>query len=250
MSLGMKLMLWEKDNYKFKNYRHTHFKSVIMPGCNFSSFFPNCTKELMRIADDNNMGYLYECCGKHMSEIGLNDRGVACSVRIGHNLEKNGVEELVCCCPNCYHYMKDKINIPIVSIYAKLRELGIGNKIVSEQIPIFYPCPEKASNFEILEDLKFYLDGEIIDPLTKKIPCCHVNQKRAAEKPELQGKLMENVVKTWDRDFYTYCATCICYFGRGGVSGARHVLPEILGIDEPFPGGCKPWLNRAKLKFI
>ena len=47
--LAYRGLLWEKNRYKFANYKKSKKKSVFMPGCNFSSFFPKTTKRLEKI---------------------------------------------------------------------------------------------------------------------------------------------------------------------------------------------------------
>ena len=43
---GTGLLLFEKKRYLFKNYRNQTEGSVLFPGCNFPSFYPQTTKYL------------------------------------------------------------------------------------------------------------------------------------------------------------------------------------------------------------
>ena len=75
-------------------------------------------------------------------------------------LSREGVEELIVVCPNCYHFLKGRIGIRVVSIYQKLEELGTGKKsrwmkVNNKGVPIFLPCPDRREK-EILEDIKHF----------------------------------------------------------------------------------------------
>ena len=43
-----KALLFEKKDYIFKNYNNIISESVIFPGCNFSSFYPDALKYILR----------------------------------------------------------------------------------------------------------------------------------------------------------------------------------------------------------
>lgn len=237
-------LLWEKNGYKFANYRKTKKKSVLMPGCNFSAFYPKTMKKLEAIMKQYDIGILYECCGKPVYELGLYEEAKESLQKMEAHLKQNGVEELVLLCPNCYHFMKGKIQIPIKTIYEKLRELGEGEVIHGERFPMYYPCPDRKERV-LFGDLSCFLDGEIVEPF-QKVQCCGLGGCAAAKEPHLAGKLTELVLASGEQELYTYCASCISNFKRKGFEKAYHVLPLILGVDEKVPLGMQPFFHRAK----
>lgn len=242
--LAYRGLLWEKNRYKFANYKKSKKKSVFMPGCNFSSFFPKTTKRLEEIMKKYDIGILYECCGKPVYELGLISDAENSLQRIEERLRKNGVEELILLCPNCYHFMKDKIRIPIVTIYDKLKELGEGNVVKKDVIPMYYPCPDRKDKI-LFEDMRYFLKGKIESPF-QNVQCCGLGGCAAAKEPELSKGMPKQVIEGDTKILYTYCASCVCNFRRKGFEEAYHVLPLILGVDEKVPLGMQPFFNRAK----
>lgn len=69
-----KALLFEKKNYIFKNYKHSNTKSILFPGCNFSSFYPNAVKKIADIfRKEYNIGIAFDCCGKPIAELEIKD---------------------------------------------------------------------------------------------------------------------------------------------------------------------------------
>ena len=44
---GYGMLLKEKKDYIYKNYRNATGKCILFPGCNFPSFYPKTTKRLV-----------------------------------------------------------------------------------------------------------------------------------------------------------------------------------------------------------
>ena len=112
--------LWEKNPYKFANYRKATGKTVLFPGCNFPSFYPKTTKQLEKLLKKHGIGVVYECCEKPVHELGLIEDAGKAVKQMEKRLTERGVEELVIVCPNCYYYLEGKIHIPRLSVYEKL----------------------------------------------------------------------------------------------------------------------------------
>lgn len=241
-------LLWEKRGYKFANYRKSKKKSVLMPGCNFSSFFPKTTKQLEYLMKKHKIGMLYECCGKPVYELGIVSEAESNLKLMERRLIENGVEELVLLCPNCYYFMKGKIQIPIVSIYEKLKELGEGNVVEREKFPIYYPCPDRKDKI-FFENVKYFLKGDITKPF-QNVQCCGLGGCAAVKEPELSREMPKQLIASDEKELYTYCASCICNFRRNGYEQAYHFLPMILGINERVPLGIQTIFNRAKYRFL
>ncbi len=240
-------LLWEKSPYKFANYRKGRKKSVLFPGCNFMAFYPKTTKYLERLMSAYDIGTIYDCCGKPVYELGLKEDFNQKLDRINSRLKELGVEEFIILCPNCYHFFKDKLEIPMVTIYQKLNELGEGQMIKRDRFPIYYPCPDREKK-EMFHDLSQYLAGELTEPFGK-VQCWGLGGCAGVKEPELSKEMAESAKKYSD-ELYTYCASCISNFRRKGMDGAYHVLPLILGIEEKVPLGIQPFMNRARRKLL
>lgn len=238
-------LLWEKNPYRFANYRRGGTRSVLFPGCNFTAFYPKTVTYLERLMKKHGIGTVYDCCGKPVYELGLQRDAEKSLERISKRLKEQKTEELIVICPGCYHFLKDRLDIPVVTIYRKLNELGEGRKVKREQIPLYYPCPDRE-NKEMQKELSVYLEGEITEPFDG-IQCCGLGGcAQAGEK--ILAKEMAESVRECSEEVYTYCASCVSNFKRNGMGEAYHVLPLILGIEEKVPVGIRPFINRAGRK--
>lgn len=242
---GYGLLLAEKKDYKFRNYRGGKKKSVLFPGCNFPAFFPEATQHLiMLLREHAQMGVVFDCCGKPVSELGMVKDEQRIVEGITMRLSASGVEELVMLCPNCYCYLKPRLAIPVVSIYEKLTALGLGSPVESARFPLFVPCPDRASGI-LKSHIQPFLRGEV-EPLAGQ--CCGWGGGAAVQEPEMARGFAEKFRGL--PVIYTYCASCAGSLRRAGCADVRHVLPEILGQREPFPQGGRSLLNRARFRFF
>jgi fumarate reductase (CoM/CoB) subunit B len=238
-------LLLEKNPYKFVNYRRGKKKSVVFTGCNFPAFYPKTTNYLMRLFRNYDIGIIYDCCGKPIEELGLKEdteRGIK---KINDYIEKNKVEEMIMLCPDCYHFLKGRLNVEIVSIYKELRELELGRKI-EKSLPMYYPCPDRE-NKEILNDIRYFLK-EKEQHAFPDTQCCGLGGCASVKEVDISIKLAKSVQSTEYKELYTYCASCIGNFRRKGLPNAFHVLPEILEVKEEVPLDFRPLLNRALCK--
>lgn len=237
-------LLFEKNPYKFANYRRGKTKSVLFPGCNFPSFYPETMKQLEKLMYKNGIGVIYECCGKPVYELGLWQDALGNLQRMEEKLKKQGVEELIVLCPNCYYFLRNKISIPIVTIYEKLASLEIGEVFEREQIPVYLPCPDRAEQV-FFQAVRPLVQGEVTFPFSD-VQCCGLGGCASIEEPELAGQMAKRVQEKGERELYTYCASCVGNFRRKGMSGAQHILPLLLGVKEKEPLGRHSIWNRAK----
>lgn len=240
---GYGLLLAEKQNYIFRSKLKGNRRSVLFPGCNFPSFYPETTQHLMELlAEKADMGVLFDCCGKPIDELGMDDGAVA----LGKRLKEAGVEELVVLCPNCYYHLKDKLGIAVVSIYDKLQSLGLGKVIEEEQLTLFTPCPDKKSR-ELEASLTPYLPAD--HSRVEGVSCCGLGGCAAGKEPELAKAFALELKQREHANVYTYCASCAGTFSRSGVNHVHHVLVEILETEETPELSLKSVWNRAKYKF-
>lgn len=242
---GYAALIAEKKNYLFRNQRKAHKKSVLFPGCNFPSFYPKTTEFLAKLlAETADMGVLYDCCGKPMAELGLPEEEGLTALR--QRLSYLGVEEVVVLCPNCYHFLKPRLGIPVVSIYEKLSQLGLGKPIREERGFLFVPCPDRATR-ELETALGPFLEGQWED--IPDIPCCGLGGCAAGKEPEIAASFSAELSRRDYPNVYTYCASCAGRLSRGGVNHVHHVLVDILGTGEQPELSVKSVWNRAKFRF-
>lgn len=240
-------LLWEKSPYKFANYRKGKKQSVLFPGCNFPAFYPKTTSYLEGLMRKHGIGTVYDCCGKPVYELGLRGESDEYLDRINSRLREQGVEELIILCPNCYHFFKGRLKLPMVTIYQKLKELGEGKAVIRENFPIYYPCPDREKK-EMFRELCVYLEGAVTEPFWK-VQCCGLGGCAGVKEPGLSKEMAESVRNLSD-ELYTYCASCISNFRRKGMDSAYHILPLILGIEEKVPLGVQPFMNRVRRKLL
>lgn len=240
-------LLLEKSPYKFANYRHAQKKAVFFTGCNFPSFYPETTQKLVDEFRKYDVGVIYDCCGKPIEELGLSEEAQGIIDRINQKVNAAGAEQVIMACPNCYYFLKDRIDAEVISVYEKMKELGIGKVFEKDRIPMYYPCPDRQSK-KIAEDMKPFLKGEVVDAFPN-VQCCGLGGCAAGKESDVAQAMTDLVKNSEETELYTYCASCICSFRRRGYEDAKHILAILMGVDEKVPLGKTPIINRAKCKF-
>ena len=243
---GYDMLIKEKSDYLFRNYQNATEGSVLFPGCNFPSFYPRTTKKLMKLLKDcAGIGTIFDCCGKPIAELGMEQREFQMLMEMETRLSNNGIQEVIMLCPNCYEFLKPKLNIRVVTIYEVLERLGIGSRILGEAISIFLPCPDREQRYW-LKKMHAYLpeQAEIIEGAA----CCGLGGCARAKEPEISKGFSEIIKKRNDPHIFTYCGSCAGKFARDGCGNVHHVLADILGTGEK-PDVAKSLLNRARSKF-
>lgn len=242
---GYGLLLWEKQEYRFRNYKNGGTKSVLFPGCNFPSFYPETMKYLAELLwEKAGIGTVYDCCGKPVSELGLEAEEERIIHGLNERLRAMGVEEVIILCPTCYAFLKGKLVVRIISIYDKLRELGLGYK-VEEKVKIFLPCPDRETQ-ELLAQIRPFLAEE--PELLKDRQCCGLGGCAGIREPELACVMARDSWRTADGVICTYCASCSGNLKRGGRIDPEHLLVKILGKSEEADTKCSLF-NRIKTKY-
>lgn len=243
---GYGMLLLEKENYLFRNYKHVSGKSVFFPGCNFPSFYPETNKKIISLFKEHGIGVVFDCCGKPVAELGLKEQEEKIVKGIEKRLKENGVTQLITACPNCYSFLKGRLKeIRVISIYEKLNELGIGKEI-EKDINIFLPCPDRQEK-ELLKQMKCFITGEV--HIIKEASCCGLGGCAAGKEPELAKGMAESIKKAGYEEVYTYCASCSGNLTRNGCEKVIHVLSEILETNEK-PDTKGSFINRIKTKFV
>lgn len=245
---GYAALIAEKKNYLFRNQKRANKKSVLFPGCNFPSFFPETTEYLAGLLKETaDIGVWYDCCGKPVSELGFVKEEEESLNGLRQRIEKLGIEEVIVLCPNCYQFLKHRLDISVVSIYDKLRELGVGNQIREEKANIFVPCPDKGG-LVLEKSLLPFFEGEYEN--IRGIQCCGLGGCASGKEPEISASFAATMKDKKLPNVYTYCASCAGRFRRSGVENVRHVLVDILGTNEESELSFRSVWNRAKHRFF
>lgn len=236
-------LLWEKRDYRFRNYRHAGRGAVLFPGCNFPSFYPRTMRKLQELLyREAGIGTVYDCCGKPVAELGLSGDEERIIRELDLRLGENGITEIIVLCPNCYHFLKGRTGAKVVSIYDKLSELGLGNTITGGRM--FLPCPDRYDRSLFTSIETFITGGMACDD---SMQCCGLGGSAGAAEPEL-AKEMKSAAQGKDK-LYVYCASCAGNLTRGGAENVVHVLTEILGTYEK-PAVKMSAANRAVTRFL
>jgi len=244
---GYRILLREKENYIFQNYRHITNGTVLFPGCNFPSFYPETTRKLWKVLQEyQDVGIVYDCCGKPLEELGKEAQAEKIVRSINQKLKQAGVDEVIMVCPNCYYYLKDRLEVKVISVYEKLAKLGAGQPAAGGDVHMFIPCPDRKER-EWLTQMEVFLPAGY--SVIEGVQCCGLGGCAAVKEADLAKGFAEVLKEKQLPNLYTYCGTCGGNITRAGVNGVNHILAGILETEEAADVK-KSLLNRAKTKFI
>jgi fumarate reductase (CoM/CoB) subunit B len=242
---GYDMLVKEKQNYIFRNYKNVTAGTVLFPGCNFPSFYPKTTKMLAALLKKKGIGTVYDCCGKPIAELGLAVQEERIIRQIDERLKKAGVEEVIMLCPNCYYFLKGKLSVRVTGIYEALERLGIGRRIEEDRMYLFTPCPDKESRLWQQQMRSFLPENvRVID----EIQCCGLGGCARGKEPEISAGFTEKLREKNYKNIYTYCGSCAGKFARDGMKNVHHMLVDILETGE-LPDTAKSMINRTMSKF-
>lgn len=234
---GYGLLLWEKMHYKFRNYGGITPKTVLFPGCNFPSFYPRTNKALGRLLQSYGIGMVYDCCGKPVYELGLEDRARSILREMEERLSTAGVEELVVLCPNCYTYLKKGLKLSVISIYELFQRLD--QSFSFDGGKVFLPCPDRETGI-LFSQIQSFCQNEL--EAVDDCQCCGLGGCAGAKEPDLVREMVHEIrdkmqqgrnpdKRQQEDSLLVYCASCAGSLSRQGIP-ARHVLSEMLGVCE------------------
>ncbi len=239
---GYGVLLLEKRRYLFSNYKNSGSESVLFPGCNFPSFYPRTTRYLAELLRrEAGMGIVFDCCGKPVAELGLEAEEKRILSDLNRRLVNTGTKEIVALCPNCYHFLKGKLSIPVVGIYEKLQSLGLG-AVIENAPAVFMPCPDREKRELFLQIQAF--SGQALRQ-TDDCQCCGLGGCASGKEKELADSMCQVIRK--EKPVMTYCASCSGSLVRKGCQDVEHALVKILGTGEK-PDTGHSLFNRMKFK--
>ena len=248
-------LLREKKNYIYRNWKNATAGSVFFPGCNFPSMYPRTNAETVRLFREHGIGTVYECCGKPVAELGLQDDEERIIGSIRERLEQNNITEIITACPNCREFFGDRLGIKVTGIFSKFTEFGIGNTVYGD-FTFYIPCPDRRSR-QWIEEIKPFIKGDI--SFIDDVQCCGLGGSAAGLEPEIANsytamlKENGNAIQNSRPDkgeisIVTYCASCTGRFRRCGFGSVDHILTRIIGTNE-IADTKKSYINRVITKF-
>ena len=167
--IARRVILAEKERYPFKNYRHARGGSVLFVGCNVASLYPRTVAAVRGIFEERlGVGCAFDCCGSPLQLEGFDARALRVRDGVVGRLRARGVREVIALCPNCASMFSDVPDLRVTSVYAKLRELGVG-RVLDPDGAVFVPCPDRAQH-TWLADVLACFDGA--PPVLDRAPCC------------------------------------------------------------------------------
>jgi len=242
---GYGVLLLEKRNYIFKNYRNADSRVAFFPGCNFPAYYPHTVKVIsQKLKEIFKISTIFDCCGKPMADLGMKKEQEIVRNRLNENFKKLEIEELILLCPNCYHYLKSNSDIKISMIYEHEKIMdSLTSKDNCNGIEglLFLPCPDKEHR-TIHKMLEGYIDENNLQEITD-IQCCGAGGCASIKEKELTGDLQDEFEK-YDKKIYAYCATCCGMITKSGAD-VEHILCKLLGTDEKISTGINTVKNRA-----
>ena len=240
---GYGFLLLEKKHYRFANYKNVSSGSVLFPGCNFPSFYPETTRYLAELLKrEAGMGIVFDCCGKPVAELGLQAEEQRILEGLEQRLGDAGVIEIVTLCPNCYHFLKGRLSIPVTGIYEKLQSLGLGVQI-KETPSVFMPCPDREER-ELFHQIQAFSDRSL--QAAEQCQCCGLGGCAGGKEKELAGSMCKELRQ--EDPIMTYCASCSGSLARKGYQHVDHVLVKLLETGEK-PDTGHSLFNRMKFRF-
>lgn len=247
MKPGQRMMLLEKRHYLFRNWPKKPCRDILFPGCSFPSQFPRTMDALEHLCAEHGVGVAYDCCGKPLSEAGLEGDARRIAGELDGFLTKLGVARVIVLCPNCLTYLQESLSHPVVSIYDQLPQWGVSPPSQRWEGRYFIPCPDKKTQ-ALLSQIRALCPLEQMTPV-ECAPCCGLRGDIAAHGPQA-GQQLCSLVKgeVGAEPLYTYCASCSGQFQRNGCGDVRHVLSALLNVHEHPDAGRAFW-NRIRTKW-
>lgn len=247
--IARRVILAEKGRYPFKNYRHARGGSVLFVGCNVASLYPRTVAAVRGIFEERlGVGCAFDCCGSPLRLEGFDARALRVRDGVVGRLRARGAREVIALCPNCASMFSDVPDLRVTSVYAKLRELGVG-RVLDPNGAVFVPCPDRAQRTWLVDVLACFGGAP---PVLDRAPCCGLG-RGSLQDPDRSRRMarrcLEQARAAADGPLYVYCASCAGQFVSCGEAGVRYVLAELLGTGEG-PDVGSSLANRARATFL
>lgn len=245
---GYKMLVKEKKDYIFKNYKKVSSKQVFFPGCNFPAYFPKATKKVIQVLkNDFGISTIFDCCGKPMADLRSKDE-LFVKENLIKRLKDHGVEELILICPNCYYYLKENSDIRVSMIYEKeeIMESLLVDKASKREGKLFIPCPDRKTR-EIYDQLTRYTQAFEFTEI-EDIQCCGAGGCAGIKEKDLSKKLQDDFLK-YGEEIFVYCATCAGMITKSNEN-VNHLFCKLIGSEEKISKGINTVKNRALFSIL
>ncbi|QCD53139.1 heterodisulfide reductase-related iron-sulfur binding cluster [Campylobacter sp. RM16192] len=221
-----KYLKFLKSPYIYANNSLKKSRELMFFGCNFPAFLPRTTRKIIEIFEPLGIDFSIDCCGKPLFETTTKFEDT--KDHLNKLFEQKEVETLILACPNCYHFLKDKVDIKLKTIYEKFEELGL-NRTIEEEAHMFYPCPERIEK-PIFESFKKYLPN--VKNSFKNVNCCGLGGLAKSNEKSIANGYCQMIKDEQTPNVYTYCATCSGNFQRNGIKNIKHIATVMAGVNE------------------
>lgn len=227
-----------KEHYPYRNLpdKKKRSEDILFLGCNFPAFYPKTSKKLIELFKEKGFDFSIDCCGKPVPSTGFKP---SISKNLTEEIKSKKIQRIVTACPNCYHFLMNKYDAKIISIFQWLEEYDYIVDI-NEPINIFFPCSDRY-NREIFEVIKRHAPN-YNDKFTST-NCCGAGGLASKCESELANDMTSSIK---DDEIYTYCATCSMRFSK--YNKVHHLASVFLGIDEEVDNNF--FKNAIKGKFL
>ena len=217
-----KLVKLNKESYPFRNLPKKTRRSsdLLYLGCNFPAFYPETSKALIDLFKKNGFVFSIDCCRNPVSSTGFNENP---STRLENQINNLKINRIVTACPNCYHHLKNKYKVEIISVYKWLEEYNY-IKDIEKPYNVFFPCSDRY-NREIFRVIKRHAPNW--NDKFKNTNCCGAGGLAVKKEKDIADAMTASIQ---NEEIYSYCATCSMYFSK--YNKVHHFASAFLGIDE------------------
>ena len=228
-------------------------ETCFFPGCTLMTYSPEVTRAVYRILQDNCdcKGVWTECCGKLLSQLGLQERLSDLRRRLTDFVHEHHIKKVIVACPGCYYELRDVFQdcgITVQTVYEVI-EFAKQRKINDKKYTVHDSCPDRfagvfgnqvrnaltQSGFSIVE----------MDHAKMNTICCGSGGQLSHFRPDLVEKLIklrQDEARAVKADtLLSYCMSCVLKYDNYPFEiPVTHALNLLLGLKEDYKGGKKP----------
>ncbi|WP_425446880.1 (Fe-S)-binding protein [Dethiothermospora halolimnae] len=279
----------DKKNLKKLNYRPIRFhqknsfskvfstnirgikkstKTVFFPGCSLTAYNPKIIiKAYNFLKEKMDIGIMLNCCGNPTYSMGDVDKFNKYYNIVNNEFVKNGIEEVIVACENCYKTIKENSKgLRVKTLWEVIDEIGLPTiikgigKDSSIVFSIHDPCATRNEPkiHEAVRNIVKYLGFKIeeMEYSKEKTLCCGSGGMIRSTNKDIsitQMKRRANMAKT--EYIISYCQECVESMRKAGKKGI-HIIDLIfndniyIDFDQVNEGTLAKWINRYRGKKI